>query len=95
MQSWYEQRCDGDWEHQYGIKIETLDNPGWVLTVDLAETDLEGASFDEVIIERSDRDWVRCRREQMTFRGYGGPSNLDEILTVFLRWSEQAKASLP
>ena len=21
--------CDGDWEHENQVKIETVDNPGW------------------------------------------------------------------
>ena len=38
LQSWYEKQCNSDWEHNYGIKIETLDNPGWSITVDLVDT---------------------------------------------------------
>lgn len=26
--SWYSQKCNGDWEHSYGVSIDTLDNPG-------------------------------------------------------------------
>ena len=33
--NWYKTNCDGDWEHSYGITLQTLDNPGWHLTVDL------------------------------------------------------------
>ncbi|GHB54781.1 hypothetical protein GCM10010331_48120 [Streptomyces xanthochromogenes] len=29
LQSWYSAQCNGDWEHEWGIKIDTLDNPGW------------------------------------------------------------------
>jgi hypothetical protein len=25
---WFYQHCDGDWEHENQIKIQTLDNPG-------------------------------------------------------------------
>ena len=35
LQEWYVAQCDGDWEHSYGVKIDTLDNPGWSLKVDL------------------------------------------------------------
>ena len=28
LMNWYESNCDGDWEHSYGVKIESLDNPG-------------------------------------------------------------------
>ena len=40
--AWYAQRCNGDWEHAFGIELETIDNPGWHLKVDLVETGLEG-----------------------------------------------------
>jgi hypothetical protein len=30
LQVWYGAQCNGSWEHTYGIKIETLDNPGWM-----------------------------------------------------------------
>ena len=30
LQKWYKSQCNGDWEHSFGIKIETLDNPGWI-----------------------------------------------------------------
>lgn len=40
LQDWYIQNCDGDWEHCYGIKIETLDNPGWCIDIDLIGTNL-------------------------------------------------------
>ncbi len=29
IQKWYAKHCNGDWEHFYGVKIETVDNPGW------------------------------------------------------------------
>jgi hypothetical protein len=30
---WYTKQCNGDWEHSYGIRIDTIDNPGWSLTL--------------------------------------------------------------
>ena len=38
LQQWYQKNCDGEWEHLYGIEIETLDNPGWHVKIDLEET---------------------------------------------------------
>ena len=45
LQNWYKMHCDGDWEHSYGVIIDTLDNPGWKLSVDLTDTLLEDAEF--------------------------------------------------
>src|SRR3954469_18783567 len=41
LQRWYAQHCNGEWEHSYGISIQTLDNPGWRVKIDLHQTDLE------------------------------------------------------
>jgi len=41
LEKWYSAQCDGDWEHQYGVSIGTLDNPGWTLEIDLRGTDSE------------------------------------------------------
>ena len=27
---WYDKNCDGDWEHQNGFELMTLDNPGFL-----------------------------------------------------------------
>jgi hypothetical protein len=29
IQKWYSAQCDGEWEHDLGVAIGTLDNPGW------------------------------------------------------------------
>jgi Immunity protein 53 len=42
LEDWYETQCDGDWEHQHGLKIDTLDNPGWQVQIDL-----DGTRFSE------------------------------------------------
>ncbi len=47
LRKWYESQCNEDWEHQYGVTIGTLDNPGWTVTIDLVNTDLEGREFEE------------------------------------------------
>ena len=32
LDKWYRDHCNGTWEHLLGIKIETTDNPGWLVT---------------------------------------------------------------
>ena len=39
LQQWYYGHCNGDWEHGSGIHIDTLDNPGWSITINLEDTD--------------------------------------------------------
>ncbi len=86
LQDWYAGECNGDWEHQYGLKIETLDNPGWLVDIDLRETVLADRPFEPVEIERSEDDWVHCFVKKQVFSGRGGSRNLDEILKTFLDW---------
>jgi hypothetical protein len=86
LQEWYYRCCDGDWEHQYGVHIGTLDNPGWSVDIDVVGTDLEAKAFQEVRINRSDQDWIVCSVKDGVFKGRGGPRNLEEILNSFCSW---------
>jgi hypothetical protein len=93
LQAWYRRQCNGDWEHQYGIRVETLDNPGWEVVVDLVDTQLFSLAFKEISIERSEDDWIRCRVREGRYEGFGGPNNLEEIIRVFLMWASASSMS--
>lgn len=86
LSQWFAEQCNGEWEHTYGVSIETLDNPGWALRVDLREVDVK-TLFAPVRIERGETDWINCKVEQEVFVGFGGPSNLEEIVKIFLDWA--------
>ncbi len=49
INKWFEEQCNGDWEHIYGIKIYTLDNPGWAVKIDLYDTDLENVFLPQLL----------------------------------------------
>jgi|HubBroStandDraft_4_1064222.scaffolds.fasta_scaffold1344256_1 hypothetical protein len=87
LQAWYRSRCGGDWEHAHGVTIETLDNPGWMVTVDLFETPLDGRPMTPVRKERSDSDWLVCEVDHNQFRGQGDVDKLPAILQVFADWA--------
>lgn len=91
LQNWYKENCNSQWEHQYGVSIDTLDNPGWSIIIDLSETQLLSVPFKEIKIERSDEDWLVCRKADEKFEAFGGISNLGEILIVFLNWAERVE----
>jgi hypothetical protein len=55
---WYHRQCDGEWEHENGIKIGTIDNPGWYLKVSLDQTEMQDQRFVIVDIQRSENDWI-------------------------------------
>ena len=89
LQEWYIARCDGLWEHSSGIRIVTLDNPGWRMTINLADTEFETMGFTAVDDEKSEDDWIQCWKDAEGFQAAGGPRNLEEMIGVFLRWKEQ------
>lgn len=87
IQDWYAGQCDGDWEHSYGIRLETLDNPGWRMTIDLRRTDCEIESTPKQAIDRSDRDWLHWWVRDGKFVATCGPNNLEEAMRMFLAFA--------
>ncbi len=83
LQRWFLEQCNGDWEHSFGIRLETLDNPGWLVTVDLEETSYSEAAVPRARVERSETDWVQWEVTNSKFVGAGGPQNLQEIIEQF------------
>lgn len=83
LQAWYAANCDGDWEHGYGVSIETIDNPGWRLTINLEGTALAGQSHEWRQLERGGHDWLHWRVADDTFEAACGPLNLGEALSTF------------
>ena len=89
LRAWYTAQCDGDWEHSYGVKLDTLDNPGWTLEVDLADTDLHDKTY--VTVQRgnpeTDESWLHCSVSGHKFRASGGAPDLSEVIETFLDWA--------
>ncbi|MFE0507467.1 immunity 53 family protein [Peribacillus butanolivorans] len=88
VQDWYIKQCNGDWEHSYGIRIESLDNPGCALQISL-DTNLENCPFSRIEIEREKDNWINCWVQDNEFLAVGGSNNLEEIVTVFKEWAEK------
>jgi hypothetical protein len=84
LQRWYLTQCDGEWEHGFGIRIETLDNPGWRLRVDLRDTALVDLGIERSVVERSEHDWVHWWVEDAAYEAACGPTNLNEAILAFL-----------
>src|SRR5262245_45197449 len=73
LQRWYDSRCDGRWEHDYGIEIETCDNPGWLVRIDLPELEEHYAMS---LVARpwrrgavADAAWLVCEATACEFAG--------------------------
>jgi hypothetical protein len=87
LQAWYAAQSNGDWEHQYGIEIGTLDNPGWRVQIDVIDTPLAGRDLPKLETYRSEHDWAVVWADGAAFHGACGPMNLGEVLYQFRRWA--------
>jgi hypothetical protein len=86
LQAWYAMQCDGDWEHEFGVRVETLDNPGWSLAIDLSGTVMAELAYDGREIHRSEHDWFVARVVDQRFEVACGPLNLGEAIHEFRAW---------
>lgn len=94
LQSWYHKQCDGDWEHQENIRISTIDNPGWSITINLNETKMQDVSFNTNQLGRTENAWFICFIKNNKFEGRCGAENLSEVLKIFRNWVEKNEAEL-
>jgi hypothetical protein len=85
--NWYKAQCNGQWEKTRGISIETIDNPGWFIIINLSGTDCEGKFFDKIKYEIDEMNWYICYVKDGIFEGACGPNNLSTVLQIFHKWS--------
>jgi hypothetical protein len=86
LERWYAARCNGDWEHGYGVSIHSLDNPGWRVRIDLHETNKQGSSLERIAINRTEDDWIQYWVKEQKFHLACGPMNLSEAIEIFVNW---------
>ena len=90
LEDWYQKQCNGEWEHKYGILIETLDNPGWIVKIDLKGTryiELPNVEIKESY--ESDSEWMVCKVVEGVYEGAGGALMLGPIIQTFRHWIEE------
>jgi hypothetical protein len=90
IQSWYASNCDGEWEHEFGIRMATTDNPGWHVKIDVCETNLEG-----VLVERLRRDlpeggWMIAWSDGKVFQAACSPLSLGDVDGFFKKVTEES-----
>ena len=86
LEEWYAARCNGDWEHSWGVKIETLDNPGWTISINLNGTKADGRNLERLKIDRAETDWIHYWVEKKSFQIRCGALNLTEAVQIFIAW---------
>src|SRR5690349_7674980 len=101
LEQWYQEQCDGEWEHDCGVTVETLDNPGWLVKIDLRGVEPEALATGRVLAivgePPSDSNgnqggliWMTCKIEAGKFIGAGDPTQLRAILAQFISLIEPA-----
>jgi len=83
IQNWYKENCDGEWEHHQGIKVETLDNPGWNVEINFNFTNTKISNENWKVYEFSENDWIGYSIIDNIFNASGDPLKLNVILKIF------------
>lgn len=87
LERWFVEQCDGDWEHRAGITIESLDNPGWSVAINIEDTPVEDRAFETVNQLESEDEWLIAEVKDGYFTAHGGPRMLEKMLRLFLDWA--------
>lgn len=83
LQLWYQNECNGDWEHGFGIHIITIDNPGWHVQIGITDTELEGLEIAYSLEEKAENDWYGISVKNNKYDAAGDPSKLEFLLEHF------------
>lgn len=89
LMDWCSAHWDEDLQHDLGVSIGTLDNPGWILKVKLVGTNLSDVEMPE-LWEGSDdpsypdaSPWISCRIQDREFVGASDLTQLPRLISVF------------
>lgn len=95
LENWYQRQCDGAWEHNHGMRLESLRRRGWRhgwrLTISLEGTSAQNASPNRLALDTSGDEWIDCTLTAERFEGSGDPHRLEQIIGVFRRWVESPR----
>ena len=87
LQDWTKSQIDGDWEHELGVSISMLDNPGWILSVDVSNYG-EFLKETKPLGRDNDVDWIDFEvrviaKTYVYIEIFGDISKLNKILYSF------------
>lgn len=88
LQDWLSAECNGDWEHSFGVNIESSDNPGWIVKIDIWETELADRGPFEKKWNRSESDWGNIAITKSAFEASCSLSNLELVLDEFFYFTK-------
>lgn len=83
LSNWANKQVDGDWEHELGISLTMLDNPGWNFKVDLVNYENHLQDIPYILVEKSDADWLGCKIQNSYLNICGILNKLSQIFLIF------------
>lgn len=81
--NWYKAHCDGVWEDDHGIDIQTMNNPGWQVRIELHGTPFVNLEVDWTSEQIDDENWWGYKIEYAVFDGICDPTRLSLLLNKF------------
>lgn len=91
LQEWFYSQCNGNWEHDFGITIKTLDNPGWDITIELFDTGVLLREKEYELIQLKDGGWYGYKVENGVFNAAGDPKKLNFLISIFQKLVEEER----
>lgn len=83
LQKWIEAQSDGDWEHEYSIKMETTDSPGCNISIPIIRTSLEGYIYEDKFYH-DEMDWYEILSDGNYFISNCSLNRAGYVLNFFL-----------
>lgn len=90
LQDWYIQECiiNNNYNSDEIINIDTIDNPGWHIRINLKGIKSTRKILDEINVDNGDDDWVFIKMNSGVFEGVGDKNKLVYILQFFKAWCQ-------
>jgi hypothetical protein len=86
LEEWYQSQCNGDWENSRGMRLESLKEPGWRLTIHLDGTTAANRRPQQLNLDTPCGEWIACSLSGDRFQGSGDPHKLEQIIGIFRHW---------
>lgn len=83
LQDWYSSNCDGEWEHENLVKIQSLDNPGWLLEIEILNITSITPIKKWELFEVSEQNWIGYDVEEHKFTASGDSTKLEAMIKIF------------
>jgi hypothetical protein len=88
--AWHRNVRGVEWFEDEGVEIRLM-GAGRVRTkINVVGTDLEHASFDPVVIDRGEDDWIRASVAEGVWTAECGPLSEEEAHGIFLGWATRS-----